>query len=881
MSNSISLRKLYNQSSFREELIKKDENNKIIKEKNKLSITNKYKVNRLLYINNRLSFNECFQNLNHVNNNDKVNDNEAVSSFHMKNSSLFSIHSFKPSQEEFKNKKISGNIVNTSENLSNDRSFFMKNNNNYSTYTYDYFKNKTNDYENNQSLNNDTSNSIQVNLKQNQIKSIVNTKEKERIQRFFKSNHKTKSENSSQIENKIRTEVENSDININHINSIITNYNLNNNKTFASPELALFNNKINKLIHEEFILNTLPSQTELYMNFYNKSIENSLKQTILPVIKKNQFQSRKIDVFNKDLTGKVRKDKDLHIGSIMYYDNCFISLKREYLSKGVIDLFTIKSSNSRPSSRIGSAICIYQNYMILFGGLQDKRYNDMWICNLNAHSESDQDNDDNDKDNEYMKYGYKTNYTCGVIKNMKNSLKKLNKNSKLRVLTENKGKISMNANMNMQLDKENKEHNKGNSKNMDDNENVRETHISNKHCLSINNANKFFSDLSENNNKIKWKRILNFNSNCKIPEERSGHSMVLYDSKLYIYGGKTNSTMVEPIDLMGFDLKTLSFFYPDRIINSKLITKRYNHGAISIKGHMLIHGGIENITKHSYNNQGQDKERTLSDCFLFNFNTHVWEKLIFCGDELPQVSGHNIEICIIKEKVDSLINEFYKGNDTSSNSYSRIKGKGVIKEEGVYFYGGKDNEGNCNSNVGVLKIFKKPCEFFNLEIYGRPPKPRYASTFNFYEKLNICILYGGRNNDGRFFNDVFILDLENIRWVEIRLDSSKLLANQNLTSMMIENEGFDIENEKSIKNISIHRACHVSCIFNDKLFIFGGMNDTHFSSSEMIYMNLELQNSYRRSIKKGSALSLNHSPSVGFIQRKDSNFFKGKIKIKK
>lgn len=874
MSNSISLRKLYNQSSFRDELIKKDEKNKIIKEKNKLSITNKYKVNRLLYINNRLSFNECIQNVN----NNIVNNNEVASSLHTKNSSLFSIYSFKPSQEEYKNKKITENLVNTNENLSNDRPFFMTNNyNNYSTYTYDYFKNKTNDYENNQSLNNDPSNSIQLNLKQNQIKSIINTKEKEKIQKYFKSNHKTKSENSSQIEYKTRTEMEKSNISINNINNIVTNYNLNSNKTFASPESALFNNKINKLINEEFILSTLPFQTELYMNLYNKSIENNLKQTILPLIKKNQFQSRKFDGFNKDFTGKIRKEKD----SIFNYDNCFISLKREYLSKGVIDLYTIKSSNSRPSSRIGSAICIYQNYMILFGGLQDKRYNDMWICNLNAHSKTDQDNDDNDKDNEYMQYGYKTKYTCGEMKNMKNSLKKVNKNSNFRVLNENKSKISINVNKNMLTDKENKEHNKGNSKNMNNNEKDNETHISNKHCLSINNATKFFSDLNENDNKIKWKRILNFNSNCKIPEERSGHSMVIYDSKLYIYGGKTNSSIVEPIDLMGFDLKTLSFFYPDRIINSKLITKRYNHAAISIKGHMLIHGGIENITKHSYNNQGQDKERTLSDCLLFNFNTHVWEKLIFCGDELPQVSGHNIEICIVKEKVDSLLNEFYKGNDTSTNTYSTINGKGIIKEEGIYFYGGKDNEGNCNSNVGVLKIFKKPCEFINLEIYGRPPKPRYASTFNFYEKLNVCILYGGRNNDGRFFNDVFILDLENIRWVEIRLDSSKLLANQNLTSMMIENEGFDIENEKSIKNISIHRACHVSCIYNDKLFIFGGMNDTHFSNSEMVYMNLDLQHSYRRSIKRASALSLNHSPSVGFIQRKESNFFKGKIKIKK
>ena len=252
--------------------------------------------------------------------------------------------------------------------------------------------------------------------------------------------------------------------------------------------------------------------------------------------------------------------------------------------------------------------------------------------------------------------------------------------------------------------------------------------------------------------------------------------------------------------------------------------------AVSIKNFMLIQGGVE------ISMIPKAKEVVLNDCHLFNYLTGIWEKLIYKGDTFLNAAGHNAQIVIGKEKLLSKNYEFYNTHEQVT-----LKTNNPIKTEGIYFYGGRDENGNCTSYVKVLKIFKKPCELITLELNGKPPRPRYHSSFDFYSKLNICILYGGRNND-TFYRDIYILDLENLSWI---------------------NTIFTLEQ----KSMRLQRACHITFLYENNLLIFGGENDQYYEGTDIISLDLDFENTEKYQKK--------HSINVS----DNTNFFKGKLKL--
>ena len=135
-----------------------------------------------------------------------------------------------------------------------------------------------------------------------------------------------------------------------------------------------------------------------------------------------------------------------------------------------------------------------------------------------------------------------------------------------------------------------------------------------------------------------------------------------------------------------------------------------------------------------------------------------------------------------------------------------------LKEKGWYIFGGRTNKNKLSNDLYLATIGQKPIEFVLKETNGKKPSPRYDATLNYYEKGNSLILFGGRNDaisDVYTSNDLYILDLFSFDWISIRL------YNTNPWMKVVKRSG------------------HCSILYDDKLFVFDGMNSGSFIGSAL------------------------------------------------
>lgn len=213
---------------------------------------------------------------------------------------------------------------------------------------------------------------------------------------------------------------------------------------------------------------------------------------------------------------------------------------------------------------------------------------------------------------------------------------------------------------------------------------------------------------------------------------------------------------------------------------------------------MLIHGGLN------------ESGKTLNDTIFLEYNTLKWNKLDIRGTRAPYLSSHSSEFVLENEKFYNPNYHVYKGSNLIENTNIIKK----IEFEGVYVFGGLDEESNCTNEVYVLRLGRKPCEWIHLKISGNPPLPRANASLNFYQNLNILILTGGKNETLKkaIFNDVFVLDLENLYW--IKAATFPLLPKE--------------------------RTGHRAAVFNNQLLILGGNNIKKFLSMDFFVLDLDL-----------------------------------------
>ena len=388
-----------------------------------------------------------------------------------------------------------------------------------------------------------------------------------------------------------------------------------------------------------------------------------------------------------------------------------------------------------------------------------------------------------------------------------------------------------------------------------------------------------------------WKKI-NYKKESEFPiNKRYGHSCVFFNNNLYIFGGNINlkSPKYSQEDILIYNIKTntlkIGSFNKERVSltsRSIYIPQRRNHISHVIGWNMIVHGGIDITKEYSKENQiytpfGEEIRQNietsitknnesfvLNDWMMLDLITMKWSLMNNIKYKLidkklmknAKLKGGVYRVyhssCLVMS-LDSIMKgnriNIYRNNnnikfdivdkekDIISNAYDfekEGKYKFDINYEGIYIFGGLDENLKETNNLFILHCFQNPLIFFEPEIKGIPPEKRSMASINFNKDLNIITLFGGRDNI-KVFNDLFILDIMNFEWIKINL--------------------FGPEN-------ICKRFEHCSGILNENLFIFGGCDENNkYPQAKTFCIELDiLKNKYTSKIYNYANTSLKENP---------------------
>ena len=340
---------------------------------------------------------------------------------------------------------------------------------------------------------------------------------------------------------------------------------------------------------------------------------------------------------------------------------------------------------------------------------------------------------------------------------------------------------------------------------------------------------------SLNLEKLEW---------TKVPQKpptnnRFGHSSVIYQNKIYLFGGRTKygGAFVSP----GLEIFSLieNYFTNQEPEGNIFPEPRKNHICELIGSQMIIHGGLNEINE------------ILNDCYFLNLNQLKWSiSSINKSTPSPKLYGHSS--CLVLPK------EYYQSHKLTIYSYPDMEiANNRLKEKGIYIFGGKSKEeGGLSNKMWILLIGQKSLKWINPEVKGKAPSPRYFHTMNYYDKGNILIVHGGRNDtvsESSALSDTFVFDLENFEWMQVTLYSQ-------LNKFKV-----------------LNRCSHQSVIFGNKLIILGGMNNNNYIGSSLFIVNLDF--SYSNNTKSAEEMLIKELESkTDSESRKKLNRIKSDLK---
>ena len=359
------------------------------------------------------------------------------------------------------------------------------------------------------------------------------------------------------------------------------------------------------------------------------------------------------------------------------------------------------------------------------------------------------------------------------------------------------------------------------------------------------------------NKTYAWERKAIKNEN--VFNSRSAHTTVLYNDCLYIYGGNINlkrlKNQLEDIliyNIRNNTLKSATFKNEKNKISQKYlyIPLRRNHIAHVVGWNMIVYGGIDvtrefykehnsNIYNHIINTnaiKNRDetkieniKHNVLGDFMALDLNTLRWmnlsnilyktkthKKLQKLNNGVPRV--YHSSCLVIKPE------HYIKGNKLniykSLDKFDEEINLGIMEKEhfeidyeGIYIFGGMDENLIETNSFFILHCFRNPLIFFEPKMKGAPPSPRYMASMSFNAILNFITIYGGKDSK-QIFGDLFILDIMNFHWLHVELFGTR---------------------------IERGRIGHCSQIINDKLYIFGGCDENNkYLSSKVMCIELDL-----------------------------------------
>ena len=311
------------------------------------------------------------------------------------------------------------------------------------------------------------------------------------------------------------------------------------------------------------------------------------------------------------------------------------------------------------------------------------------------------------------------------------------------------------------------------------------------------------------------------NAPSQLMEGRSGHTGIIYKSKLIIFGGRylNNSTLADT-DIYNIDNGSWTTC---QLNTSMFLKYRRNHVACLVGQQMFIHGGVDEYGEY------------LDDSYLLNLlGSYRWFKAsTIAYGQTPKLGYHS---CCLVCPLDIQKNpkfSVYRFPEITITSINKINTQ--IKEKGIYFFGGKRSDLKDPSNkLWLLKIGRKPLEWTEIKAKGKPPCPRYLCSMNYYEKGNFIIIHGGKTKSLRNENilkDTYLFELFRFERIRVKYGCFESLVRP--------------------------RFSHAAVIYKDKLIIFGGVNEQGFNGSNFFLIKLETEENPQKFLKKKNNPEMN------------------------
>ena len=136
----------------------------------------------------------------------------------------------------------------------------------------------------------------------------------------------------------------------------------------------------------------------------------------------------------------------------------------------------------------------------------------------------------------------------------------------------------------------------------------------------------------------------------------------------------------------------------------------------------------------------------------------------------------------------------------------------MIKYEGIYHFGGRDDRNVASNRMICIKIEtsmqtsqgflagEPQLSLIQLEPNGIPPPARYMHSMTYYQEKSLITICGGRNDQlsNNILDDLWVLRLEDLEYQRVLIQS----------------------------NIGMQpRYNHTAAQLGSSLYIFGGMNE--------------------------------------------------------
>ena len=312
------------------------------------------------------------------------------------------------------------------------------------------------------------------------------------------------------------------------------------------------------------------------------------------------------------------------------------------------------------------------------------------------------------------------------------------------------------------------------------------------------------------------------------PSKRWGHSVVLHNNNMIIFGGRHSQRILS--NIYSLDFTSLSWSKIEPCGNSP--PARDSHSAIIYNdSDMIIFGGNGTSGK-------------LNDLWNFNFNDKKWTKISGSGKSPSSRDGHLTSLIYNKymmiyaglDNEDNVVHDIFLFDIENRIWYEcDLEGVPIQNKDGqscckigdiMYLFGGQGPEDDEYSNdLFTLKFDipdnlkdpknnKKPKAIIsNVEINNNNlrPKVRASQTCVGY-KDQYLIIIGGEGKTQIPLDDIWLFDLKTKAYTEI-----ELLGEEKI-------EG---------------RFCHSCLVYGDILALYGGMQNSEVTLDNLTVLSIE------------------------------------------